>query len=146
MYICRNNKWKTTGFYTPHNIVWGVYRSHCVGRSVGLSVCRSVGRSVASFPRSFSVTTGWISMKLYGRLHYQWEMCILSAWHGPMILPYIARTWIFLTFVSARLLSNYWWEFNETLWEASIPMGDVHIISLTRSNDFALCCGYLNIF
>ena len=28
--------------YTPHNIVWGVYRSHCVGRSVGLSVCRSV--------------------------------------------------------------------------------------------------------
>jgi hypothetical protein len=35
--------------------------------------------------------------------------------------------------VSALLLCNYWLEFNNTLWEPSIPRGDAHIVALFRS-------------
>jgi hypothetical protein len=40
--------------------------------------------------------------------------------------------------VSALLLCNYWLEFNKTLWEPSIPKGDVHIIALFLSDTFYL--------
>ena len=70
---------------------------------------------LVSFLRSFSFTSRWISMKLYGRLHYQLEMCILSAWHDPMILPYVASTWIYFSFGSTQFLINYLTDFNEIL-------------------------------
>jgi hypothetical protein len=36
--------------------------------------------------------------------------------------------------VSELLLCNYWLEFNETLWEPSIPIGDAHIVCLFQSD------------
>jgi hypothetical protein len=36
--------------------------------------------------------------------------------------------------VSVLLLCNYWLEFNETLWEPSIPREDAHIIALLGSD------------
>jgi hypothetical protein len=35
--------------------------------------------------------------------------------------------------VSVLLVCNYWQKFIETLWEPSIPRGDVHIVALFRS-------------
>ena len=40
-------------------------------------------------------------------------------------------------FLSELFLSNLLREFNETLWEASLPTGDVHIISRLWSDDFS---------
>jgi glycerol-3-phosphate cytidylyltransferase-like family protein len=39
------------------------------------------------------------------------------------------------------LLCNYWLEFKETLWEPSIATGDVHIVSLFRSDTLAQSYG-----
>jgi hypothetical protein len=38
-----------------------------------------------SFPRYFSATTDWNSMKLYGNLQYQEEMRILLAYSGQTL-------------------------------------------------------------
>ena len=40
-------------------------------------------------------------------------------------------------FLSELILSNLLWEFTETAWEASLPTGDVHIISRLCSVDFS---------
>ena len=54
--------------YTPFEEE-GVYRSHCVGLSVG--------RPEAIFcPAYFLQTTRWNSIKFYMKLPYQEEMCI----------------------------------------------------------------------
>jgi hypothetical protein len=51
--------------------------------------------------------------------------------YGPwLVMQYAYRT----IFVSALLFCNYWLEFNETLWEPSIPRGDAHIVALSRSD------------
>ena len=46
-------------------------------------------------------------------------------------------------FLSELFLSNLLREFNETLWEASLPTGDVHIISRLWSDDFSQSYGPL---
>jgi hypothetical protein len=43
--------------------------------------------------------------------------------------------------VSVLLLCNYWLEFNETLWEPSIPRGDVQIVALFQSDTLAQSYG-----
>jgi len=46
-------------------------------------------------------------------------------------------------FLSELFLSNLLREFNETLWEASLPTGDVHIISWLWSDAFSQSYGAL---
>jgi hypothetical protein len=47
-----------------------------------------------------------------------------------LVMQYAYRVKI----VSVLLLWNYWLEFNETLWEPSIPRGDEHNVALFRSD------------
>jgi glycerol-3-phosphate cytidylyltransferase-like family protein len=55
----------------------------------------------------------------------------LTQRYGPwLVMQYAYRAKI----ISALLLCNYWLEFNETLWEASIPKGDAHIVTLFGSD------------
>ncbi len=46
-------------------------------------------------------------------------------------------------FLSELFLSNLLQEFNETLWKASLPTGDVHIISRLWLDDFTQSYGPL---
>ena len=48
-------------------------------------------------------------------------------------------------FLSELFLSNLLREFNETLWEASLPTGDVHIISRLWSDNFSQSYGPLKL-
>ena len=41
-----------------------------------------------------------------------------------------------VAFVFLQFLINHWLDFNEILWEASLPRGDVYVISLSWSNNF----------
>jgi glycerol-3-phosphate cytidylyltransferase-like family protein len=55
----------------------------------------------------------------------------LTQSYGPwLVMQYAYRVKI----VSALLLCNYWLEFNETLWESSIPRGGAHIVTLFFSD------------
>ncbi len=45
----------------------------------------SIVHIVDSCPGYFSATNDWNSIKLYGKLHYQEEMCTLSAGSRSMI-------------------------------------------------------------
>jgi hypothetical protein len=58
--------------------------------------------------------------------------------YGPwLIMQYAYRA----IMVSVLFLCNYWLEFNETLWEPSIPRVDAHIIALFRSDTLTLSYG-----
>ena len=94
-----------------------------------------------SFPGYFFKTIGWISIKLYRKLHYNEEMRISSALPGSAIFPWVIapdnlRTLYIeiyrVKFVSGLFLENHWLDFNKTLWEASLPRGDAHIACVTR--------------
>jgi hypothetical protein len=55
----------------------------------------------------------------------------LTQSYGPwLVMQYECRVKI----ASALLLCNFWLEFNETLWEPSIPRGDAHIVALFGSD------------
>jgi hypothetical protein len=55
----------------------------------------------------------------------------LTQSYGPLlVMQYAYRVKI----VSTLLLCYYWLEFNETLWEPSIPRGDAHMVALFRSD------------
>jgi len=71
---------KVNFFMLPQNLFWG---EHIVAAS---SVRPCVRPSVHNFcPGYFSAINDRNSIKLYGKLHYQEEMCILSAGSGRMI-------------------------------------------------------------
>jgi hypothetical protein len=55
----------------------------------------------------------------------------LTQSYGPLLVMQYAYR---VKFVSVLLLCSYWLEFNETLWEPSIPREDAHIIDLFRSD------------
>jgi hypothetical protein len=40
--------------------------------------------------------------------------------------------------VSALFLCNFWTVLNETLWEPSIPRGDVHVVALFKDRVIGL--------
>jgi hypothetical protein len=58
--------------------------------------------------------------------------------YGPWLLMQYAYSAII---VSVLLLSNSWLKLNETLWEPSIPTGDVHIVSLFWSDPWTQSYG-----
>ena len=51
-----------------------------------------------------------------------------------------------MQFLSELFLSNLLREFNETLWDALLPTGDVHIISRLWSDDFSQSYGPLKFY
>jgi hypothetical protein len=65
------------------------------------------------------------------RCAYRWLFPVKH--FNPELWPLISyAVCIWSKIVSALLFCNYWLEFNETLWESSIPRGDAHIVALFR--------------
>jgi len=73
-------------------------------------------------PGYFSATNDRNSMKLYGKLHYQCEMCILSAGSGRMIFYRVMALWFFfinctysaiflVRVISQQLMTGIQWNF-----------------------------------
>jgi hypothetical protein len=55
----------------------------------------------------------------------------LTQSYGPWLVIQYAYG---VKIISALVLCNYWLEFNQTLWESSIPRGGAHIVALFRSD------------
>lgn len=82
------------------------------------------------FPRYFSATLDWLSIKLCGKFQYQQGNALILGMfrldpstqsYGPLlVMQYF--------FVFALFLGNYWLDFSENLWEVSIPKGDLRHI------------------
>jgi len=111
----RHAQISTNIFYAPPKFILG-------GAYCRRFFCSSVCPSVHNFcPGYFSATHDRNSMKLYGKFHYQEEMCILSAGSGWMIFHRFMALWnfpwtvhnsaILVQAISQQLMTGIQWNF-----------------------------------